>query len=142
MPFRFFIVSFLIFLGGVLSIPAAIAVWQEREIQDEDAFVQNLQDVTNDEDVQVVLAARLTDRIMTRTDLQARISEGLANLEERADSDAAQRPSPSGGAAHAAGEGDNKPDLSRHPEIRCLRCDSGNRRSCYTSGSDGGRQNR
>lgn len=90
MPFRFIIVSFLIVLGGALSVPAAIAVWQEREIQDEDAFVQNLQDVVNDEDVQVVLAARLTDRIMTRTDLQARISEGLANLEERADSDAAR----------------------------------------------------
>ena len=90
MPFRFIIVSFLIVLGGALSVPAAIAVWQEREIQDEDAFVQNVQDVVNDEDVQVVLAARLTDRIMTRTDLQARISEGLANLEERADSDAAR----------------------------------------------------
>jgi hypothetical protein len=90
MPFRFLAVSVLIFLGGILSIPAAIAIWQEREIQDEDAFVQNLQDITNDEDVQVVLAARLTDRILIRTDLRERISEGLANLEERADSDAAR----------------------------------------------------
>jgi hypothetical protein len=90
MPFRFFLVSCLIVLGGALSVPAAVAVWQEREIQNEDAFVQNVHDVVTDEDVQVVLAARLTDRIMTRTDLQARISEGLANLEERADSDAAR----------------------------------------------------
>ena len=90
MPFRFILVSFLIVLGGALSVPAAIAVWQEREIQDEDAFVQNVHDVVTDEDVQIVLAARLTERIMTRTDLQARISEGLANLEERADSDAAR----------------------------------------------------
>jgi hypothetical protein len=90
MPFRFLIVSFLIILGGVLSVPAAIAIWQEREIQDEDAFVQNVHDVVNDEDVQIVLASRLTDRIMTRTDLQQRISDGLANLEARADSDAAK----------------------------------------------------
>jgi hypothetical protein len=90
MPFRLIIVSFLIVLGGVLSIPAAIAVWQEREIQDEDAFVQNVHEVVTDEDVQIVLATRLTERVMTRTDLQARIGEGLTNLEERADSDAAR----------------------------------------------------
>ena len=47
-----------------------------------------MHDVVNDEDVQIVLASRLTDRIMTRTDLRQRISDGLANLEERADSDA------------------------------------------------------
>ncbi len=82
MPIRFLIVAFLIFLGGVLSIPAAIAVWQEREIQNEDAFVQTVNDVATNEDVQLVLANRLTEVIMDRTDIQARIADGLQNLED------------------------------------------------------------
>jgi hypothetical protein len=84
MPVRFFLASLFIFLGAVLSVPAAIAVWQEREIQDEDAFVSNVQDITQNENVQEILATRLTARIMTRTDIRARITEGLDNLEERA----------------------------------------------------------
>jgi len=87
MPFRFLIVSFLIILGGILSVPAAIAVWQEREIQDEDAFVQNVHEVVNNEDVQVLLAQRLTDRILERTNLRQRISEGLTEIEEQAGTD-------------------------------------------------------
>jgi hypothetical protein len=87
MPFRFLIVSFLIVLGGVLSVPAAIAVWQEREIQDEDAFVQNVHEVVNNEDVQVLLAQRLTDRILERTNLRQRISEGLTEIQEQAGTD-------------------------------------------------------
>jgi hypothetical protein len=87
MPFRFLIVSFLIILGGILSVPAAIAVWQEREIQDEDAFVQNVHEVVNNEDVQVLLAQRLTDRILERTNLRQRISEGLTEIQERAGTD-------------------------------------------------------
>jgi hypothetical protein len=84
---RFLIVSFLIILGAVLSIPAAVAVWGEREIKDEDQFVQNVLDVANDEDVQVLLAQRLTDRILERTNLRQRISEGLTEVQERAGSD-------------------------------------------------------
>jgi hypothetical protein len=84
MPVRFFFVSLFIFLGGVLSVPAAIAVWQEREVQDEDAFVSTVSDVFGNEEVQQVVATRLTETIMTRTDLQSRIADGLENLEARA----------------------------------------------------------
>jgi hypothetical protein len=87
MPFRFLIVAFLIILGAVLSIPAAAAVWEEREIKDEDQFVQNVLDVANDEEVQALLAQRLTDRILERTNLRQRISEGLTEVQERAGSD-------------------------------------------------------
>jgi hypothetical protein len=82
MPIRFLIVSLLVLLGGILSVPAAIAIWQEREIQDEDAFVQNVSDVFTDESVQELTATRLTQAIMTRTDFQQRIVQGLENLEE------------------------------------------------------------
>jgi hypothetical protein len=88
MPIRFFIVSFLIFLGGVLSIPAAIAVWQERQIQDEDRFVETTNEVFENEEVQHLVATRLTEFIMTRADLRGAIREGVANLEERAGEDA------------------------------------------------------
>jgi hypothetical protein len=87
MPFRFLIVAFLIILGAVLSIPAAVAFYQERQIKDEDQFVQNVLEVANDEDVQVLLAQRLTDRILERTNLRQRISEGLTEVQERAGAD-------------------------------------------------------
>jgi len=82
MPLRFLIVSFLIFLGGILSILAAIAVWGEREIQDEDNFVATVDEVFDDEVVQDALATRLTEFIMTKTDLQERVTAGLQDLEE------------------------------------------------------------
>ena len=82
MPIRFLIVSLLVLLGGILSVPAAIAIWQEREIQNEDAFVQNVSDVFTDESVQELTATRLTQAIMTRTDFQQRIVQGLQNLED------------------------------------------------------------
>ena len=84
MPIRFLLVSFLIVLGGVLSVPAAIAIWQEREIQDEDNFIDTTNDVFENEDVQVLLATRLTDAIMERTELSSLIAEGLVEVEERA----------------------------------------------------------
>jgi hypothetical protein len=84
MPFRLLLVSFLIILGGALSIPAAISIWQEREIQDEDNFVSTTTEVFENERVQEVLATRLTEVIMTRTDIAANITQGLVNLEERA----------------------------------------------------------
>jgi hypothetical protein len=83
MPIRLLVVSFLILLGSVLSVPAAIAVWQEREIQDEDAFVSTVSDVFANEDVQEVVALRLTEIIMTRTELRATIEEGLEDREDR-----------------------------------------------------------
>jgi hypothetical protein len=86
---RFLIVSFFIILGALLSIPAAVAVWEQREIKDEDQFVQNVLDVANNEDVQTLLAQRLTDRILERTNLRQRISDGLTEVQERAGSDRA-----------------------------------------------------
>lgn len=88
MPFRLLLVSFLIILGGVLSIPAAISIWQERQIQNEDRFVSTTMEVFDDEQVQVVVATRLTEVIMTKTDIQQYIHDGLANLETRAGSNA------------------------------------------------------
>jgi hypothetical protein len=84
MPIRLLVASFLIILGGVLSIPAAISIWQERQIQDEDNFVSTTTEVFEDEQVQVVLATRLTEVIMTQTDIQQYISDGLVDLEDRA----------------------------------------------------------
>ncbi len=84
MPIRLLIVSFLIILGGVLSIPAAISIWQERQIQDEDNFVSTTTEVFEDEQVQVLLATRLTEVIMTQTDIQQYITDGLTDLEDRA----------------------------------------------------------
>jgi hypothetical protein len=84
MPVRFLLAAFLIILGGVLSVPAAISIWQERQIQNEDRFVSTTMEAFNDEEVQILLATRLTEVVMTRTDIQGYITQGLENLEERA----------------------------------------------------------
>ena len=81
---RTFIVVALVALGGLLTIPGSIGVWQERAILDEDAFVDTVDAAFEDEEVQSVLANRLTDAAMEHLEIRGRIGEGLAELESRA----------------------------------------------------------
>jgi hypothetical protein len=80
---RGFFVAFFIVLGGILVIPASLAVWQEREILDEDNFVATMNEVFQDEDVQVAIATRLTATIMEEGDISGRIESGLGEVQAR-----------------------------------------------------------
>jgi hypothetical protein len=80
---RGFFVALFIVLGGILVIPASLAVWQEREILDEDNFVATVNEVFQDEDVQVAIATRLTATIMEEGDISGRIESGLEEVQAR-----------------------------------------------------------
>lgn len=81
---RSFLVVMLVVLGGLLTIPGSIGIWQERAILDEDAFVDTVDEAFEQkEEVQSVLANRLTDAVMEHLEIRDRIGEGLAELESR-----------------------------------------------------------
>lgn len=71
------IATFLVLLGGILSVPASLAVWQERQFLNEDNFVTMSNDIFEDPEVQTVLANRLTNVVMERTDISQRINTVL-----------------------------------------------------------------
>lgn len=54
----------LLVLGALLSVPASIAVWQDRQVLDEDRFVASANEALDDNDVQAVLAARMADAVV------------------------------------------------------------------------------
>jgi hypothetical protein len=73
----------LVVVGGLLTIPGSIGVWQERAVLDEDAFVDTVDEAFEKEEVQTALADRLTNVIMEHLEVQDRIAEGLAEIERR-----------------------------------------------------------
>ncbi len=81
---RTILVAALVALGGLLTIPGSIGVWQARAVLDEDAFVDTVDEAFENEEVQSVLANRLTDAAMEHLEIRDRIGEGLAELESRA----------------------------------------------------------
>jgi hypothetical protein len=80
---RGILAAFLLVLGGILTIPASIAIWQERTVLDEDNFVETVDEVFEDDDVQAALASRMTDVIMEELEVQGRLHTAILNLEER-----------------------------------------------------------
>jgi hypothetical protein len=82
MIFRGILVAFLVILGGILSVPASVAVWQERTVLDENEFVATTNEVFEDESVQVALANRMADRVMERLEIQDRVGTALEELDE------------------------------------------------------------
>jgi hypothetical protein len=72
----------LIALGGLLTIPSAILAWSERNISDEDRFVDTVNEAFDNEDVQLAAANRLTDTIMVRADVEQRVADSLADVQE------------------------------------------------------------
>jgi hypothetical protein len=80
---RAIIAGLLVVVGGLLTVPGSIGVWQERAILDEDAFVDTVDEAFEKEEVQTALANRLTNVIMEHLEVQDRIAEGLAEIERR-----------------------------------------------------------
>jgi hypothetical protein len=71
-----------IVVGLLLSIPASVAAWQEREVYDEDRFVGMIDESLEKEEVQTALAQRLTATLMEQLEIRDRIGTTLARLEE------------------------------------------------------------
>jgi hypothetical protein len=69
----------LLGIGVLMSLPASVAIWQERMILDEDNFVGITRTAFADDDVENALADRLTAGIMQRSDIRARIDTALAS---------------------------------------------------------------
>ena len=69
-------------LGLVLSVPASVSAWQERTIYNEDEFVATIDNALAEEEVQIALASRLADTIVTQAEIQDRIGTTLQRLEE------------------------------------------------------------
>jgi hypothetical protein len=80
---RTLLVVALIAVGGLLTVPGSIGVWQDRAILDEDAFVDTVDEAFEKEEVQTALANRLTNVIMEHLEIRDRIAEGLAEVERR-----------------------------------------------------------
>jgi hypothetical protein len=80
---RAFIAAALVVVGGLLTIPGSIGVWQARAVLDEDAFVDTVDEAFEKEEIQTALANRLTNVIMEHLEVQDRIAEGLAEIERR-----------------------------------------------------------
>jgi hypothetical protein len=73
--------GFFLVLGALLTIPASVAVWQERTILDEDTFVKTAGAVLDEEDVQVAVASRMADAVMVQLDIRNRIDAAIVGLE-------------------------------------------------------------
>ena len=80
---RLFFAIVLVALGGLLTLPASIAIWAKREVGNEDRFVQNANNILTQEDVQALLAQRMTNKVMQITDLQTRIGDSLSEVPVR-----------------------------------------------------------
>jgi hypothetical protein len=68
------IAGFLLVLGALLSIPASLAVWQDRAVLDEDRFVATANEALADDAVQQALAQHMTDEVLARLDVQSIIA--------------------------------------------------------------------
>ena len=82
---RLLLVVMLVVIGGFLTLPASVGIWTKREIGNEDRFVGHVEDVFAEEDVQTLLAQRMTDKIVELTDLQTRIGDSLAQINLRSE---------------------------------------------------------
>jgi hypothetical protein len=77
---RLFFAFILLVIGGLLTVPANIAIWTRREVGNEDRFVQNVNNILTQDDVQTLLAQRMTTKIVQLTDLQTRIGNSLSEV--------------------------------------------------------------
>jgi hypothetical protein len=77
------LIVLLIVIGGILTIPGSIGLWQDRAILDEDSFIKTVDDAFEQEEVQTVLAGRLTDGLMEYLEVRDRIGNALVELDER-----------------------------------------------------------
>src|SRR5581483_1882994 len=68
------IAGFLLVLGALLSVPASLAVWQDRAVLNEDRFVTTAEEALADDAVQQALAQRMTHEVLTRLDVQSTIA--------------------------------------------------------------------
>jgi hypothetical protein len=84
---RAIIAGLLVVVGGLISIPASVAAWQDRAILDEDNFVATVDEAFEQEEVQTAIAERLTDEIMEYAQIQERIASGLATIQEEGGED-------------------------------------------------------
>ncbi|HZP25455.1 MAG TPA: hypothetical protein VFB90_00215 [Dehalococcoidia bacterium] len=74
MILRSTIAGFLLVLGALLSVPASLAVWQDRAVLNEDHFVTTAEEALADDAVQQALAQRMTHEVLTRLDVQSTIA--------------------------------------------------------------------
>jgi hypothetical protein len=77
------LIVLLIVIGGILTIPGSIGLWQDRAVLDEDSFVNTVDEVFEQEEVQTALASRLTDGLMEYLEVRDRIGNALEELDER-----------------------------------------------------------
>ncbi len=80
---RALIAALLVVVGVFLSVPGSVAAWQERVILDEDTFVATVDEAFEQKEVQTAIAERLTDEIMKYAQIQERIGNALAEIEEQ-----------------------------------------------------------
>jgi hypothetical protein len=75
--------GFFLVLGCLMTVPASLTIWQERNILNEDRFVNTVTSILDDQDVQTAVASRMTDAVMIRLDVPARLDAAITRLDER-----------------------------------------------------------
>ena len=67
----------LIALAGVIGFLAALALWAERQLLEEDTWVDTSTELLEDEEIRDALAAFMVDALYSEVDVEAELQQGL-----------------------------------------------------------------
>jgi hypothetical protein len=67
----------LVVLSGLLVLVGSLTIWVKRQMLEPDAWANASRELIQNEDIQVALAARISDQVIERADIQGRLEERL-----------------------------------------------------------------
>ena len=76
------VIGVLLVLGALLTVTANVGVWSQRALFDEAGFADRVNAVFQDEDVQNVIALRVTDEVSTALEIDETVEDALAQIED------------------------------------------------------------
>jgi hypothetical protein len=74
---RNLIAGLLLLFGALFAFGGNVGLWVDRTVYDTDGFTSTVTDTLNDDDVQLVIAERFTDRLIAESELEVRVQQQL-----------------------------------------------------------------